>query len=52
LGQADERSLRRLPPGALADFSELCAGFGVQIADPELRRLAASLVPPYLRVKR
>jgi hypothetical protein len=52
LVQADERSLRRLPPGALADFSELCAGFGVQIADPELRRLAASLVPPYLRVKR
>ena len=52
LAQVNERTLRRLPAGALADFSGLCAGFGMRIADPDLRQLAASLVPPYLREKR
>ncbi|HUJ42378.1 MAG TPA: hypothetical protein VLW52_02105 [Opitutaceae bacterium] len=49
--QLDERALRRLPVGTLADFLDLTGGMGVPIPDGELGRLAFSLLPPYRREK-
>jgi len=47
--QLDERALRRLPVGTLADFLDLTGEMGVPIPDEELRWLAGSLLPPYRR---
>lgn len=49
--QLNESALRRLPAGTLADFMDLGEELGVRIPDPELRQLAARLLPPYLREK-
>lgn len=49
--QLNERALRRLPAGTLADFLGLGEELGIWIPDPELRQLAARLLPPYLREK-
>lgn len=51
MAKLDERSLRRLTAGTLADFLDLGEELGVQIPDPDLRQLAARLLPPYLREK-
>jgi hypothetical protein len=48
----DEHALRQLTPGGLLDLLALTDELGVEIPDPRLRRLAASLVPPMLRPKR
>ena len=47
--KVDERSLRHLTPGTLSDLLSLCDGLGVDLPDPALKRLAASLVPPIRR---
>jgi len=51
MAELDERSLRRLTAGTLADFLVLGEELGVPIPDPDLRQLAAHLLPPYLREK-
>jgi len=51
MAELDERSLRRLTAGTLADFLVLGEELGVPIPDPDLRQLAAHLLPPYRREK-
>jgi hypothetical protein len=46
LAKADERSLRQLTPGTLADLLALSDGLGVPLPSAGLQQLALSLVPP------
>jgi len=47
--KADERSVRRLTTGTLADLLALSDALAVPFQDPELRELAVRLLPPDLR---
>lgn len=46
LAGADERAVRRLTPGILADLAALADVLGVTFPSAELRQLAAELMPP------
>lgn len=48
-GKLDERSLRQLSSGELADLMALMDGLGVAWPDPSLRELARTLLPPAKR---